>query len=86
MNLLTATYSCFLDIWDAILVAFIPTTKAILARPSMLLTPRTISRVFMDAVWSQWSTGTDASARPTKENLLGNEKVRGVILDVGAGE
>jgi hypothetical protein len=86
MNFVTPAYDIFSGIWFAIMIAFIPTVKAILAKPSMLFTPRIISRVFMDALWSQWGIGVDATARTTKEKLLRDDKLGGVVLDVGAGE
>ena len=86
MHIFRTLYSFSFDIWAAIRTAFFPTVRTVLAKPSILLSPSTLSRAFMDAVWVEWGPGTDANARPVKEKLLiGNELVRGVVLDVGAG-
>ena len=48
-----------------------------------------VSRVCMDAIWRDWSEGSDLGGRSTKEKwLLGENagRVRGIVLDVGAGK
>lgn len=86
MHLFNILYGFSQDIYLAIRTAIVPTLRAVIARPSLVLTPRRVSRVFMDALWSEWGPGSDAAARGTKARLLGGGKARGVVMDVGAGE
>ncbi|KAH9840641.1 S-adenosyl-L-methionine-dependent methyltransferase [Rhodofomes roseus] len=65
-------------------LGFVPTLRAILRSPTLLLRPRAISRIFMMHVWSAYGDGVDANSRSVKEGLI-PANAQGVVLDVGAG-
>ena len=73
------------DLWIAIRIAILPTCKALLCNPLLLLRPHTLSKVFMSHVWTQFGPGIDENAKPIKEALI-TPNAHGVVLDVGAGQ
>ncbi|KAJ7066754.1 hypothetical protein C8F01DRAFT_1124433 [Mycena amicta] len=80
---LSASWGLIPDLCLAIYVATLPTLGAIFRQPSLLLSPASISRIFMAAVWTAFAGPTDEGARPTKIGLI--KHARGTLLDIGAG-
>ncbi|KAF9807771.1 hypothetical protein IEO21_08047 [Rhodonia placenta] len=81
---LSGSISLLMHLREAMQLAFLPTLRAILRAPSVLLHPRTVSQIFMNHVWSAFGDGIDGNSRPVKENLI-PANARGVVLDIGAG-
>lgn len=70
---------------DAFKLGLLPTIRALLHEPSLILRPRAISHIFMTNVWAVMGAGIDENSRAVKEALL-PANARGVVLDIGAGE
>ena len=65
-------------------LGFVPTLRAVLRSPTLLLYPSAISRIFMNHVWSAYGDGVDTNSRAVKEGLV-TANAQGVVLDIGAG-
>lgn len=72
------------DFLVAVRIAFVPTVRAILRKPSLLLHPILLSREFMSHVWVLFGEGVDTNTAQIKSSLL-TPNCFGVVLDVGAG-
>ncbi|KAK7681726.1 hypothetical protein QCA50_015073 [Cerrena zonata] len=72
------------QLYFATSIAILPTCRAVLRSPSLLLRPHALSRVFMVHVWSQFGPGIDENTQGIKEALI-TPNAHGVVLDVGAG-
>ena len=81
---LSAALSILSDLRFAIQVAILPTLRAILHSPSLLLRPHALSRTFMANLWVSFGPGSDENGRPTKQRLI-TPNAYGVVLDLGAG-
>ena len=75
----------FLDLHRALSIGFLPTLKEVMARPSLLLKPREVSRIYMSFVWEEYGPGLDMNSKAIKETLI-TTHANGVVLDIGAGE
>ncbi|KAF9242823.1 S-adenosyl-L-methionine-dependent methyltransferase [Melanogaster broomeanus] len=76
-------YGLLSDLCMGIQIAFWPTFKQIWAKPTLLLHPTEISRIFMSSVWSVFGQGIDENSVETKKGLI-TQHAHGVVLDVGA--
>ena len=65
-------------------IAFLPTLRAILKNPNLLLHPSRISREFMSHVWVEFGKGIDENTRGLKTSFI-TPNAYGVVLDIGAG-
>ncbi|GLB42905.1 putative methyltransferase domain containing protein [Lyophyllum shimeji] len=81
---LSAAFSILLDLRFAVQQAFIPTVRAIIRSPSLLLRPRALSRLFMAKLWVTFGEGVDENSRLVKQELI-TPHAYGVVLDIGAG-
>ncbi|KAF8063241.1 hypothetical protein FPV67DRAFT_1629725 [Lyophyllum atratum] len=81
---LSAAFSILLDLRFAIQEAFLPTARAIMRSPSLLLSPSAISRLFMAKLWITFGDGVDGNSREAKQLLI-TPHAYGVVLDIGAG-
>ncbi|QRV81125.1 methyltransferase domain protein [Ceratobasidium sp. AG-Ba] len=81
---LSPLYSLFPDWWIAVKHGIPRTFKALIARPSLLLHPSTLSRLFFSFVWEKFAPLVDEAARGVKESLV-RPNAYGVVLDLGAG-
>lgn len=77
-------FSPLSDIWLALCVATLPTLKALASSPSLVFSPRKLSRIFMSHVWVKYGDPTDEGGRPVKEGLI-RSRAKGVVVDLGAG-
>jgi ubiquinone/menaquinone biosynthesis C-methylase UbiE len=83
---LSNAFSLLLDLRLAISVALFPTLKSILGRPSLLIHPQALSRIFFSHVWTGFSAGVDEAGSTSKSRLLTSSAITtGVVLDIGAG-
>ncbi|KZV80113.1 hypothetical protein EXIGLDRAFT_687798 [Exidia glandulosa HHB12029] len=64
--------------------AFWPTLADIRARPSLLLRPLALRRVFFTHVWAVFGKGMDQGEKKVKAELVTPHAV-GVVLEIGAG-
>lgn len=71
------------DLRFAVTAALIPTLKAVLRTPSLLIHPKELSQLFFNHVWNLFGDGIDQGGKQTKIELI--KDVRGVVLDIGAG-
>ena len=81
---LSNIFSILPDIRAALQIGFMPTLRAILREPSLLLRLSLVSREFMSHVWVAFGNGMDENIRQLKSSLL-TPNAQGVVLDVGAG-
>ena len=81
---LTVALSLLQDIWLAVPVAFLPTIRAVILSPSLLLRPTALSRLFFSHVWIPFGDGVNENSRAVKEPLI-TPNAYGVVLDIGAG-
>ncbi|KAH9939645.1 uncharacterized protein BXZ73DRAFT_88877 [Epithele typhae] len=65
-------------------IAFLPTLRAVLQNPLLLLRPREIGRIFFTHVWAQMGPGSDENTRDIKQGLI-TANASGVVVDIGAG-
>ncbi|KAJ7245149.1 hypothetical protein B0H12DRAFT_790593 [Mycena haematopus] len=79
----SAAFGLVSDLRAAIRVAALPTLKALFCKPSLVLRPASLSRIFMAAVWAAFAAPTDQGARATKLTLIPH--ATGAVLDIGAG-
>lgn len=82
---LSAAFGILLDLRFAILAAFMPTIRAVIKSPSLLLQPRALSRTFMAKLWALIGNGVDENGRVVKQHLI-NPNAYGIVLDLGAGK
>lgn len=71
------------DLRYAFFTAIAPTLRTLLKSPSILLHPKQLSRLFFSHVWTLFADHIDAGGRDSKLGLI--KDVRGIILDIGAG-
>ncbi|KAF8502417.1 S-adenosyl-L-methionine-dependent methyltransferase [Hysterangium stoloniferum] len=71
-------------IWMAIWTAFRPTLCAIIESPSLLLSPKRLSRISFYHLWTGRGDETFEMNNEVKARLI-TTHARGVVLDVGAG-
>ena len=81
---LTAALSILQDIWVVVPAAIMPTVRAVILSPSLLLRPNALSRFFFSQVWILFGDGVNENSRPVKELLI-TPNAYGVVLDIGAG-
>ncbi|TDL23366.1 hypothetical protein BD410DRAFT_746760 [Rickenella mellea] len=81
---LSTIFGLFGQLRFAIQVSTIPTLRVVFREPSLLLRPRTISRLFMAKAWESFGHFCDMNGRADKEALL-TPNAYGVVLDLGAG-
>ncbi|KAF6756750.1 hypothetical protein DFP72DRAFT_893672 [Ephemerocybe angulata] len=85
MKATTVVFGILMHNWFCIKTGFFPTLKEIIARPSLLLSPTEISRIFMAKLWARgFGDGIDEAGRSTKEHLI-TPNAHGSVLDLGAG-
>ena len=77
-------FALFSDLRLSLQLAFLPTLRAILKRPSLLLHPSLISREFMSHVWVRFGKDTDDSIKGLKSSFL-TPNAYGIVMDIGAG-
>jgi hypothetical protein len=63
--------------------ALLPTLRSIYATPTLLLSPKKLSRIFFANAWVAFSNGMDENSHEIKRNLLA--PASGVVMDIGAG-
>ncbi|KAJ7280237.1 S-adenosyl-L-methionine-dependent methyltransferase [Mycena rebaudengoi] len=68
----------------ALMIAFIPTVRAIFASPSLLLSPAAIRRVIFQHIWTPFGEGGDTYSSGERTRLI-TPHAHGVVLDIGAG-
>ncbi|KAH8919967.1 hypothetical protein BT69DRAFT_1336869 [Atractiella rhizophila] len=86
MPLLQTFLSPIWDIWAALRVSLPPFVHAVCSRPSLLLHPFQMRRLFFAFVWDAFSEPTDTAGAPVKARLLTDSKrARGRVLEIGAG-
>ena len=64
--------------------ASIPTLKAVLSKPQLLLQPGNLRAVFFENVWKFMGDSVDEGSRPTKVDLL--SRATRTVLEIGAGK
>ncbi|KAF6747554.1 S-adenosyl-L-methionine-dependent methyltransferase [Ephemerocybe angulata] len=85
MKATTVVFGILMHNWFCIKTGFFPTLKEVIARPSLLLSPTEISRIFMAKLWARgFGDGIDEAGRSTKEHLI-TPNAYGSVLDLGAG-
>jgi hypothetical protein len=81
---LAAAFSLFQDLWQAVPAGIMPTVRAVLLSPSLLLRPREFLRLFFAQMWIPFGNGVNENSRAVKEVLI-TPNAYGVVLDIGAG-
>ena len=76
-------FALFTDLRAALQAAFLPTVRALIMTPLLLLHPVELSRLFMAHVWTTFGDSVDEGGRDVKLKLIPN--AQGVVLDIGAG-
>ncbi|KAG6856090.1 hypothetical protein H0H87_007530 [Tephrocybe sp. NHM501043] len=84
MKLSAAFGSILYGIFFAIQNALLSTLQAIFKSPSVLLSPTSLSRLFMSKLWVTFGPGLDTNCRSEKEQLI-TPNAYGIVLDIGAG-
>ncbi|KAH8109079.1 hypothetical protein DFH11DRAFT_1814751 [Phellopilus nigrolimitatus] len=77
-------HGLFARLFLTIQTGWLPTVRAVLHRPTLLLRPRELSRTFMAHVWVLYGDEIDDNMRQAKDDLI-RKWARGVVLDLGAG-
>jgi hypothetical protein len=65
--------------------AALPTIKAIIRSPWLLLAPSELSRLFMASLWVPMSEEIDKNSRPSKIPLI-TPNAHGIVLEIGPGQ
>jgi len=73
-----------LDLFLILKAASVPTLKAVLSKPRLLMQPTNLKRVFFENVWGFMGDSVDEMGRPIKADLL--PRATGVVLEIGAGQ
>jgi hypothetical protein len=73
------------EMWAALQQSLLPTMRALLDKPSLIVHPRLISQIFMINTWRLMGDGIDENNTKLKRSLI-TAHARGVVLDIGAGE
>lgn len=72
------------DILACIRFAFLPTLLAVIKKPTLLLHPHALSRIFMAHAWNVLGDGIDSNSVELKTDLI-TRNAEGVVLELGAG-
>ncbi|PPQ85970.1 hypothetical protein CVT25_001669 [Psilocybe cyanescens] len=72
------------DLKMAIVVALIPTLKAVAKEPTLLFRWQALSRIFFARMWMDFGDEVDGNCKDLKERLI-TPNAYGVVLDIGAG-
>ena len=73
------------DLWLCIKTAFRPTLSGVVQSPSLLLSPKCLTRLIFYNVWKTWGEGANEMSKELKLALI-TPHAHGVVLDIGAGE
>lgn len=77
-------YGFFLDLHRSMGIALLPTLKAIVKDPLLIVKPLEVRRMYMAHVWSVYGDGIDESSKREKEKVV-RANASGIVLDMGAG-
>jgi len=81
---LANAFSILKELWLVFCVGLFPTLKEIGRKPSLLLHPIELRRVFMMYIWPMFGEGIEQHAKEVKQDLI-TRNAYGVIFEIGAG-